>query len=217
MQLVLLGVLALAHAAPAAAPSSNDCVSQFVRLTQGRTYSQKKALIRLLGPRQMRCLFENSDARGLERPEAFVRPETLAAGRVERYSGRNSLPVLPDFEKHFFLVERDGQSTVAGYNVSAIGRLTHSPGFFVHRVDGTTGETLLAYDDEFADRLTDADLARVSGVAWDEVRGNGGNLIFGDLVDVMHRLDDDLLIGQAYQLSPRGRKYRATFILLRRP
>ena len=121
-------------------------------------------------------------------------------GEVIVHEGQNSLlPGIDRFEKHMVL--RSG--VMQGYNKQGFGWFTGPGHFLLREEDGTT---VFDYNQVPSD----------APQGWPAVRANTGFpdlLVYGHMVDVMHRVSSRMTVGKAFK---KGKEVGAYFLLLRR-
>ena len=116
------------------------------------------------------------------------------------HEGQNSLlPGFDRFEKHMVL--RNG--VIQGYNKQFFGWFTGPGHFTLKEQDGTA---VFDYTTVAADAPAE----------WPTIRGNTGfpdTLVYGHMVDVMHRVSERITVGKAFK---KGKEVGAYFMLLKR-
>ncbi|MBS1961867.1 MAG: hypothetical protein JST04_06610 [Bdellovibrionales bacterium] len=202
---------ALLLAASAGTARAGDCVDAFRAALQGRSLAEKDTLVRNLSAKAIRCLYEHASGEAIE-PSFYLDEAHRAAGAVEAFVGKNSLPIASTFEKHFF--SPVGSTVVYGYNEAAINHLLCSPGFFQIEPNGADRSRILFdYAKDLETLLKGIDLRRLRGAKVEAVKNNDGNLIFGGLTDVMKKIDADVAVGVAL----RKGKAQSYFVVARKP
>lgn len=200
---------------------AGPCGDQLTADWENIDFRQKKERVQSLTGKQIDCLFSEFEKNKSTNVKALVTPDARRLRRVERYFGKNSLPVASEFEKHFFYAaDSDGYEWIYGYNLSEIGKLTKSPGFFQVNPWGAIFDVIvLDYRPAFDEILTRESLNKIKGIYWKKGVSNRGNLIFGNLTDVIWQINEDLFVGRAYRLNENEKideeKFEATFLLLR--
>lgn len=146
-----------------------------------------------LGKKEMARLYELGGPVPLD---WFVAEE----GKIVEHEGQNSLlPGFDRFEKH--MVRRNG--VLQGWNKQGFGWLV-GPGHFTLREDG--GTTVFDYTAPPADAPSH----------WPAVVPNDkglSNLVYGGMIDIMHRVSERIVVGKAFR---RGKDEGAYFLLFRR-
>ena len=146
-----------------------------------------------LGKREMARLYELGGPVPLDH---FVADD----GVIVEHEGQNSLlPGFDRFEKH---IVRRG-AVLQGYNKQGFGWLVGPGHFTLREQDGTT---VFDYTAPPADAPSE----------WPGVVPNDkglSNLVYGGMVDVMHRVSSRIVVGKAYR---RGKEEGAYFLLFRR-
>lgn len=205
-----LSLLALTLAASATA-HAGDCVDTFRAALQGRSLAEKDVLVRNLSAKTIRCLYERASGEAIE-PSFYLDGAHRAAGAVQAFVGKNSLPIASTFEKHFF--SPAGSNAVYGYNEAAINHFLCSPGFFqIQPNDADRSRVVFDYAKDLETLLKGVDLRNLRGAKVEAVKNNDGNLIFGGLTDVMKKIDADVAVGVAVKKG----KAQSYFIIARKP
>lgn len=171
-------------------------------------HAERVAVIRSLGRREQRALFEAAAAAAPLRLVDLV-PPSVAAMTPVRHWGRNTLPAFTRFEKRFCRpLDQDPTrpTALAGFNFQPLAPLT-GPGYFVARDDPAGGEVLIDYRELPASHPPD----------WPEIRSNErglARLVYGFMLDRLRRVSQQVSIGCA---TRRGREIGSWFVLTREP
>ncbi len=186
---------------------ADDCLSKLSRGWDSLDFAAKRARIDHLGGRGIRCVFDATAATPPPGPGFFAQED----GRVHPFYGRNGFVAFSRFVKAFFVL---GNETY-GYNDSFIGRLTGSAGFFLLKQEDAG--LIFDYRDDFDSLIPARELAGLRGARWKKPHDNGGNVLFGNLTDVMHGVNADVVVGESLRMLSSGPRPEAYFILLREP
>lgn len=173
---------------------SLDSLDNVIAGMEKHTVDEQVNWMRGLGKRDLKALWEKA--------EGIVAPiEALhgAEGEVVIHEGQNSLPMFNAFQKRVVL--RNGK--VQGYNHQAMSWIT-GPGHFLVQTDGTTSWF---------------DYTQVASDAPPEfppIKANTGfpdMLVYGGMIDKLHRVGTRGLIGAAFKSDKPTGDY---FMLIRR-
>lgn len=146
--------------------------------------------VRSLTAQEQARLFDAAkDFRPLD-PSCFVPSDTPPMTEVIHY-GRNSLPALRLFEKHFCNVSAEGVQ-VCGYNEQPI-RLLTGPGYFSVR-----------QETEFEVAIDYTQLPRDKPITWPRVIPNSARLgrwIYDGTLDIVRGISEHVVIGRATKVG----------------
>ena len=164
----------------------------------------RTAVVRRLGGREQRLLFERAEGR---RPLSLV--DLVPADRKDlepvRHFGRNTLPAFRIFEKRFCRPEGespDRPEALVGYNHQTMSFVT-GPGYFVAVEDPDRAEVLIDYT---------RPPGRVAS-GWPRVRSNERGLarfVYGFMVDRLRSVSGTVTVGSA---ARNGRELGSYFVL----
>ena len=172
----------------------------------GLSADMRSALVRRLGRREQRALYEKVEGFA---PLSLVDlvPASRGDHQEVRHLGLNTLPAFRVFEKRF--ARPPGQDPAApsvldGYNFQAMSMLT-GPGYFEAVDDPNRAEVLVDYHR----------LPATTPVGWPAVQSNERGLarfVYGFMIDRLRRVSEHVTIGSA---SRKGRDLGSYFALTR--
>lgn len=127
------------------------------------------------------------------------------AGATWIWEGVNSLPVFRRFQKR---VVKATEETLAGYNEQVLKGVT-GPGCFTVRACRAEEPGSIVFDYTIPPTVTPKGCAQVRPADQGVSR-----LVYGNMLDYMHRVSRDVLIGRAYK---HGKETANYFLLARGP
>jgi hypothetical protein len=197
-----------------------NCVETLQEAVREKSYGEQQIIIDGLKAKQMACLFEHASS-DLIPLDFWVDEAHMTHKRVQKFHGKNSLPVMSQFEKHFLAVTLFDGTHLVGYNTSTVGRWIHSPGFFYVNTSGVTpalsSQTVFDYTIDFNTVIPPDQLLSWQGIEVTTVKNNRENILFGGLRDEIRMITENIVIGRAHKLSKDKYKHQAYFVLLRQP
>ena len=122
------------------------------------------------------------------------------------------------FQKHFFYVDTPDGEKVFGYNKSKIQWLG-GPGFFTLRKDEKGEDLLVDYGADFKTLLPKEVFDSWRGRAVQKIKNNNMSLVYGGgLMDRLHKINDSIIIGQAFKVTKVLKKTKTMgyFILVKK-
>jgi hypothetical protein len=195
-----------------------DCMEIFDLTMKGKNYEDKKKIFKKLNKKEMQCLYKKASERG-DKPNIdwIIGPDFRDGMTVAKFYGRNSLPFFRSFQKHFLVKESKEGAKLIGYNYQGfLSRIT-GPGFFTVYND-EKGELIFDYRGDIRKTLTRGDLEMWDGVMVRKIKSNKGS-VYNGLRDIVYKINEDFIIGEAYKISKRKKKRKilSIFMLLRIP
>jgi hypothetical protein len=180
--------------------------SSIAALLDGLGATLRPDVVRRLGPREQRALYDKSEGFAELHLIDLVPPNRADLEEV-RHLGRNTLPLFRIFEKRLCRLPgsaSEAPGTLAGYNFQTMSPIT-GPGYFLAVEDTKRGEVLVDY----------RKLPNQKPVDWPEIRSNEKGLarfVYGFMVDRLRWVSEHVTIGSA---ARNDRELGSYFILCR--
>ncbi|MEE2744105.1 MAG: hypothetical protein VYD54_09370 [Bdellovibrionota bacterium] len=197
---------------------SFGCLNELNNSLNEKSFKEKMTILKKLKKKDMACLFEEASL--LERPsfDFFLSQKNRRNKRVQKFYGINSFPIFKMFQKHFFYVDTPDGEKVFGYNKSKIQWLG-GPGFFTLRKDEKGEDLLVDYGADFKTLLPKEAFDSWRGRAVQKIKNNNMSLVYGGgLMDRLHKINDSIIIGQAFKVTKVLKKTKTMgyFILVKK-
>mgnify|MGYP001554498227 CR=1 FL=1 len=222
--LFLLSALLLSPAFSHSALAS--CLDNFNdRLTQAPEFYQKQQLLLSQGENDMECLFKEASAK--IDASFFLDESHIQHNQVQKFLAVSSFSVGRKYEKHFFrLTKEPSGADIYGYTVLPDAKINKtSPGLFklveTKNADGKSSSVSIDYRLNFENtfKLTSntTQMKKIDGFQMASIKNSRGNLLFHDLVDTFHSINDEIAVGKAERVVPgKKNKFFCYFLILKK-